>query len=273
MEMIRVKTVIPGFVILYMILLQTMAFGEMLSGELVGLLQHGDEVFHNLSIAFSSDGRTLASGGKDRAIRLWDLRTQKEIGVLKGHTDGLYSIAFNPDGSVLASSAADKTVRLWDVRTQEQIGLAHPGPRTWFIESVAFSPEGKILAYGGAFADRLVRLWDVEEQKHAGLLELDVSPFGHRDTPFSIAFSPNGKLLAFGGVEDKAIHFMDVETQEQVGLLEGHDGDVSSVAFSPDGKWLTSADNSGIILLWQINATGVKPLGKQLITWGAAKIY
>jgi WD40 repeat protein len=123
-----------------------------------------------LSVAFAPDGQTLATGGADGAVRLWDLADRarpRPLGPLQGHTDAVSSVAFAPDGTMLATGGADNTVRLWDLADR-----ARPRPlgpplqgRTGSVLSVAFAPDGQMLATGGD--DRTVRLWDL-----AALVEL-----------------------------------------------------------------------------------------------------
>ena len=109
-----------------------------------------------LSVAFSPDGRTLASGGADGTVRLWDMATGQTISTLSAHAgvvnnigDAVNSVAFSPDGEFVASGSADDTVRLWDVATGHVVSIfaGHTGTIDG-VTSVAFSSDGNTLASG-----------------------------------------------------------------------------------------------------------------------------
>src|SRR5947209_5077881 len=102
---------------------------------------HTEVVF---AVAFSPDGKTLASASQDNTIKLWGVKTGEEHAILKGHTSVVSSVAYSPDGKTLASASRDKTIKLWDVQTgKEQTTLKG---HTNIVFAVAYSPDGKTLA-------------------------------------------------------------------------------------------------------------------------------
>src|SRR5262249_9279107 len=190
-----------------------------------------------LSVAFSPDGRVLASGDGGRHLRLWQVATGNELTSVAAHQDEVSTVAFSPDGKVLASAGYDRTVRLWDAATGKPLRtiVAHEDK----VSALAFSPDSQVLASAGW--DRQIYFWDVATGEKLRSLTR------HRDRVWSIAFSPDGQMLASGS-GDKTIILWDTATGNQLSRLTESRSAVFAVAFSPDGRLLASSENNQVVL-------------------------
>lgn len=199
-------------------------------------------------VAMSPDGKLLATAGFDNVVKLWEINPdgtikEKEKKVLSGHSGSVYAVVFHPkDAKLLATASQDKSARVWDL-SDGKTKFELKG-YTDIVHSIAFSPDGKTIATGGAGADKSVKLWNAADGKELKNLG------AHDGSVYTVAFSPDGKLLASAGSgKDNLVKIWDVKDQKELKQLKGHEQPVTSVVFTgKDVVVTTSMDRT--IRVW-----------------------
>ena len=204
------------------------------------------------AIAFSPDKKLLAILAVDDGVSIWDIATRERLkllpiaSVVDPAFNNCGAVQFSPDGSLLAIGDVDGQVRLVDVKTFTETVAFAAAPQIdfgWAVESLAFSPDGRVLAASTAFSDSDITLWDrVAKAKLPNLT-------GHRGFVTSLAFSPDGKTLASASA-DQTIKLWNTATWKEETTLLGHGDEVWSVGFSSDGVTLVSSGKDGSVYLW-----------------------
>jgi WD40 repeat protein len=240
------------------------------TGQEVSRMTQGDWV---LSTAFSPDGKFVVSGSTDKTARVWEAATGREVSRMT-HGDWVLSVAFSPDGKYVASGSDDKTARVWETATGLEVARVTYGVGR--VNAIAFSPDGKYVASSGC------DIWDDKKGCTQGTVRmwvaatgLEVSRITHDQRVSSIAFSPDGNYVVSGGCEQLENYYDCTQSSARVWAAATgqevarmtHGNWVSSVAFSPDGKYVVSGggcehfddhhvcDQGGTARVWEA-ATG-----------------
>jgi WD40 repeat protein len=191
------------------------------------------------SVSYSPNGKILASASDDQTIKLWDAVSGRELRTLRGHRGGVTKISYSPDGKTLASSSLDKTVKLWNIETGHEIRTLTGHKK--FVINVRYSPNGRILA--STSGDNTMKLWDAESGH-------EIRTLIQNQYILDFSYSPDGRTLA--STNGTSIKLWDIASGNEIRTLAGHQDNIWSVNYSPDGKTLVSGSEDKMIRAWDI---------------------
>lgn len=202
-----------------------------------------------VSVAFAPNGKSFAFSDFHGTVRIWDIKRRSIIRTLKGHSSRVFSVAFSPDGTLLASGAGEKgpgELKVWYLTKQGKVQTLAGHDVT--VNCIHFSPNGKLLVSAGL---KKLIVWELSSMKRFLTISLMNREMRRDKTTFwSVVFSPDSHTIAAANLE--RIGLWSTKTGKLVRLLKGHTGNVSSIAFSPDGKCLASGSDDGSVKLWEV---------------------
>jgi len=219
------------------------------------------------SVAYSPDGRWLASGSEDQTVILWDPATRHELRSLSEHVGPVRAVAISPDGRRLAAAGGGISITIWDVETGREIRTITGDTTTvgqaqfrLEVETLAFSRDGVWLASGNW--DGQISLWEVDKGREVRTFDSGIHHVigGGARTFASLALSPNGELLASAANGTDGVNLWNIKTGKQLPLCGGQSSPTTSVAFSLSGQGLATGSKDGTVKLWDV------PNGKEVHT-------
>ncbi|MEM7700189.1 MAG: c-type cytochrome domain-containing protein, partial [Verrucomicrobiota bacterium] len=205
--------------------------------ESFGEGEHRDILF---DATFSPDGSKIATGGYDRIIRLWDIKSGKLLRELDGHNGAVFDLAFSPDGTVLASASGDSTGKVWNVESGERLDTLNQPQGEQF--RIAFTSDGRSIL--GVGADNRIRKWELRSRETAAINPVEIARFGHEDDVVNFAMSPRGDWLVTTSA-DRALKVWSLPDLLQSTVLPVQPDVIAAMTFLDHSRlWVTRLDGS-----------------------------
>ena len=250
----------------------TIKLWNMRTGDLMKVFEGHDSWVRSAS--FSPNGKYIASASDDQSVKIWDIQTGRCLRTLQGHEYWVWDVAFSPNGNILASASADDDIRLWNMPNGNLINILRG--HSDMVDDISFSKDGALLV--SASRDSTVRVWNIETGNCIKKVK------AHNGRVTNVIFGPNNKWIISAGEDN--VKVWDYKSMECIMVLDGYylvacsddgkiafvkrdnsicimdcfswkvlriincDSDVSSISFSPDGKYLVSSSDGGTIQLW-----------------------
>jgi eukaryotic-like serine/threonine-protein kinase len=199
------------------------------------------------AVAWSPDGKSVASGSLDKTVQVWSAATGKTRLIYRGHTDGILAVGWSPDGRYIASSSLDNTIQVWDASTGAHI-TTYRGHRLP-AQTLSWSPDSREIVSGSL--DQTVQVWGVTTGETIHTYR------GHSAPVTTVMWSPDGTRIASGSV-DKTVQVWDATSGKTLLTFREHTKQVSSLAWSPDSTSIVSGSFDKTVQVWDARTGKVR---------------